>query len=80
MDKWLKDYKFLNNSSFKIFDSLPLKGGCQWGGSFDGWRLNFRAFDGYRLFSGNLVQEILLAKTVIMFWRPSWPFTYKIAK
>ena len=27
MDKWLKDYKLLDNSSFKIFDSLPLRKG-----------------------------------------------------
>ena len=31
----------------------------QWGGSFDGWRLNFRAFDSWQLLSGSLVQEII---------------------
>ena len=31
----------------------------QWGGTFDGSRLNFRAFDSWRLLSGSLVQETI---------------------
>ena len=30
----------------------------QWGGNLDGWKLNFRAFDGWQLSSGNLVKEL----------------------
>ena len=32
--------------------------GCQWGGSFESWRLHFRDFDGQRLFSGKVAQTL----------------------
>ena len=44
-------------------ESLP-----QWGCSFDGWRLNFRAFDGWRLPKGNFFHKLKFILTFFFFF------------
>ena len=58
--------------------------GSQWGGSSDDWRLIFSDFDGYyvEFYYKSHNGLLLLYKYMLtsVFWRLSWPFTYKISK
>ena len=68
----------IEEQNLKIIDSLILRsltrpGVTDRGGSFDGWRLFFSNFDGWR----QLLYELILTD---VFWMLSWPFTHKISK